>query len=335
MLDTRPDLDTRQQLATDRPGTWATHVTKIVFIGNPRASNYRRARSWIDQLSKKLHVTPVTIDVARANAREVTAPLHGLQKDDLLLLAVGGGDGTLHTVINAVLADSKIAHSRICVLPLWGGNANDFAYMLNGLSSKSSTDHLLQQAALVRVPLIHLQLSSATSQKTMYACCYASFGASAHAARHLDQKRAAHRKFTKKRLLPFLIVSELWTVSRALITAPLHAVTAGQNRYNMYEHMLVNGPRIAKVDKVPVSLTEPQFFYATLHRKSLGLFFKTVLKIIGRRPDGNWSKRTQLSFTIDSPSPMQIDGEILELASSTKINASVYRSALRFVSTRG
>lgn len=310
---------------------WTSRVNKIVFVYNPRSSNAQRAQNWIDEICQKLQRQAVIIDITKTEPQEITAALHGVRKKDLLLLAIGGGDGTVHGVINAVLADTKIAHERICVLPLWGGNANDFSSMLNGLSSKTSASHILAHAKLVSVPLISLTLASARSQKSMYACCYVSFGASAHAAKQLDQKRATHRKLAK----PLLLISELWTVVRALLTAPLHAISAGKNQYHLYEHMLVNGSRIAKVDKVPVRLGEPHFFYATLQQKSLGLFFRTALNILTRRPDTNWSKRSQLQFAINSPSPMQIDGEVLELNEPTKVHAAIYRPSLRFVSTRG
>lgn len=312
---------------------WVQDITDVLQLYNPRASNYPRANKLFEILCTRLDHTPQRYDITKDNDQLVSY-LGSCTDRQTILVTIAGGDGTVSSVINTLIEHMpKKAAPRLYVLPLWGGNANDLSYMLNGLHTSVKQQRLLSTSSVVSIPFIKVDLAAPHDTRTVYACCYASFGASAYAARQLDAQRFSAQK-AMRWFPPLLVLRELLFVIRAFLLSPLHVVEINNRETVFYEHTIINGSRIAKVNRVPIELDEPTFFHALVERKDPSILITVARALLGR-PDTLYAKKTNLSFTIKKPLDAQIDGEMLHLTENTKVTASVtYASSISFISTR-
>lgn len=312
-----------------------------MFVYNPHASNYQRSQKWIDTVAESLDIKPRRIDWLKRGTvfDHDIANLHA-HPQKVILVAIAGGDGTVSAVANRLMyvlgksknsknpkkpGDSKAATEtagRILILPLWGGNANDMACMLNGLNSAITTTQLLKDSKPVPVPLIKIELlKPGYVDKTIFACCYASFGASAYAARKLDQKNFAKKKSFQS-FAPMVVAREVATVLKALGGAPAFHAKFGERETKVYEHTLVNGPRLAKINRIPVGLTEPEFFHAIVTKKNPSVLLDLLRLATGKHAPA-YSKKSQNSFVLHDATDAQIDGEVHRLEEQTKVDAEI------------
>lgn len=322
--------DLRRAIAAkSQTAAWTRRVETLLFVYNPKATNYQRARKWLVAIETRLKRKADHIDIIEEGNEALLKYLRKQRKPVLVMIA--GGDGTVSSVVNQLC---ELKQPEIYILPLWGGNANDFSYMLNGLSSNQTAPHLLAQSAAIKVPLIKITTSKGEqgTKHVQYACCYASFGASAYAARQLEKRRLSTRSIARW-LPPLVIIRELFAVLQALITSPQSRIRMGQRQTAFYEHSMINGSRIAKVNRVPIELNEPIFFHAIVEKKGTSILVN-ILRIIFRRPGTNYTKRSKAAFTTKSIIDAQIDGEILRLPSGTYVEATIAQTPLHFISSR-
>jgi len=316
-----------------RDSEWAKEVTALVCVVNKHATHFHQAHALFVSLAKTLGKVPVEIDIVGHEQRlEKFFAAH--QPGEKILVTIAGGDGTVSAVTNTLIRLQAQSEAMGCILlPLWGGNANDFAYMLNGFRIFARPGRLLSHAIPMIVPLIKLELKeSAKPTRTVYASCYASFGATAYAARQLEARRFSTRKLLYW-LPPLLIGREVVAVVKALLSTPQYTGEIDDKQQAFYEHSLINGSRIAKINRVPVKLSQPYFLHATITRKDVSVII-SLLRIALGRPAAEYAMRNQLSFKLVTPVDAQIDGEVMHLPANTQITASSVRTELRFVSSK-
>ncbi|HEY2003623.1 MAG TPA: acylglycerol kinase family protein [Candidatus Saccharimonadia bacterium] len=323
----------RYHTSKQEHATWTDGLTGFLYVYNPKATNYRQA----EQLATKIHqllgpVPKTDIDITSDPAllKDFVAKSSPAER---LLVCIAGGDGTVSWVVNT-LADTatQAQTAQLIILPLWGGNANDLACMLNGLRMLTKPQNLLTASAAIPIPLIQVHISGQDKERSFYACCYVSFGATAYAARQLNHRRLSAHPIMRQ-FPPLLVVREIVFVAGALLNARISRVELDETEQTIYEHSLVNGPRIAKINRLPVSLSEPYFFHAHLPTKDPTIFI-TLVRILLRRPARGYSKRQSLSFRFKNPIDGQVDGEVIELAAGTRVTAQVAHTPLLFVSTQ-
>lgn len=333
--------------ATSTVTAWSKNITDILFVYNSKASNYQRSVKWIEAIAQRLDITPQRIDAVKEALVLEQTVVKLCQTKRTVLVAIAGGDGTVSAVANKliqIVPATASGKGRLFLLPLWGGNANDMACMLNGLSSAMSMPHLMAKAKPIMAPLIRIQFSSANHtvpsgrttgldhERTVYACCYASFGASAYAARQLDNRGYAKRKFIQY-LPPVIAVRELSTVVKAMLGAPSFRAKFGSTEAKLYEHTLVNGPRLAKVSRIPVGLTDPLFFHAVVTKKDPSIIIE-LLRVATRRRSPIYATKSQHSFMVYDRIDAQIDGEVYQLEPGTQVTASIFWPPFAWVGTK-
>lgn len=316
-----------------RAANWTRHVKTIIYISNPKASNYARGQRWINRIAKNIDQEKIDLTVNQSKKQLSELLKKHTIGDDRVLVAVAGGDGTVSTVANLILqTENAELIKKAYFIPLWGGNANDFATMLNGLSSQSTPHYLLARSSIVGIPTIHVELTKGTSTQTIYACGYASFGATAYAARRINQKRLADNSFIKY-FPPLFILRELWSVFDALREAPVFKMSHGDKDSQHYEHTFINGSRIAKFNRVPITLSEPAFFHAAVERKHPSYIIE-LLRILFKRSQKQYVKRNTVKFTVSDAIDAQIDGEVYPIKPGTAISISTSQNLLYCVSTK-
>jgi len=312
---------------------WAQTVTDLVCVVNPRATHYHQAHKTLVSLSRELQKTPLEIDIAE-HERKLKKLLSAQVPGKTVLITIAGGDGTVNTVINTIVRLQDHYKAGACILlPLWGGNANDFAYMLNGLRFLGRPKRLIGNGHLVAVPLIKLVLAEPNKPELLrYASCYASFGATAYAARQLEAHRFSTRKISQ--WFPLVLIGrEIVAVVRALVSTPQYTGEIDQKEQTFYDHSLINGSRIAKINRVPVSLAQPYFLHATITHKDPSVIV-SLLRIAFGRPAAEYSVQNKLSFKLVTSVDAQIDGEVMHLPAGTRITASSVETNLRYVSSK-
>ncbi len=319
----------KQKQATN----WVQSINDLVCIGNPRATHYHQAHRLLVSLGKVMGKVPLEIDIVD-HEHELKELLAARSQNKKMLITVAGGDGTVNTVINTLLQLQTHYKAGECVvLPLWGGNANDFAYMLNGIRMLARPGRLISQTDVVPVPLIKLEVKEPNkSARIIYASCYASFGATAYAARQLEARRFSTKKISQ--WFPLLLVGhEFVAVVRALLTTPRYTGEIDQKEQVFYDHSLINGPRIAKINRVPVSLGQPYFLHAAITRKDPSVII-SLLRMAFGQPAATYSMQSQLSFKLVTSVDAQIDGEVMHLQAGTDITANSVQTTLRFISSK-
>ncbi|HEX5797077.1 MAG TPA: diacylglycerol kinase family protein [Candidatus Saccharimonadales bacterium] len=320
------------------PGSLLVRFDRLVVIYNPVSTNSRRSRRRIAELkdlfpSKEVAVVETSPDGLEANKKLIAREAKKFNKRTLICIAAG--DGTVSAVLDALLTDKSIpaAARKVPILPLWGGNANDLAYMANGFSNKNSLKHIFEKGEIVPVYPLSVRVSHKKKINKRVAACYVSFGASAYAA---QQTELPKNKKKKIHVIPGTrVATEFWTVTKALIKAKTFTINVDGEEQSVYERIFVNGSRIAKIDRLPVKLNERAFYEATLdkkHPKAL-VSLLSALKILRNRTYGEISEKNY-SFALNSEAWSQIDGEVVKLPAGTEIEISLSPVPFHIISTK-
>jgi len=295
---------------------------KIIVLYNPASTNSKRSRSRINDLrelfpAKDIEVVETSPDGEAANKKIISSIAKDFDSTTLICLA--SGDGTVSIFLDSLLMDESIAAKarEVTVLPLWGGNANDLAHMVNGYSVFTSTKKIFEKSRIMPIyPIkIKMQNNGITRHKT--AACYASFGVSAFAGMNMETLIKRNRKIFllpgSRRLAELLVA--LYSIFK---TKPYRAEINGVQRRGIYEHVFVNGSRWATVERMPVNLKDQEFFEVILDKKPEIIL--TIIKVLRNRNYGQIVKGS-VSFTTKSRVLAQFDGEIEMIEPNTQVTA--------------
>lgn len=311
---------------------------KFIIIYNPLSTNSRRSRRRIAELkdlfpSKQVQIIETSPDGLDANKKLVAE--EAKKFNDHTLVCIAAGDGTVSAVLDALLTDDSIpaAAKKVPILPLWGGNANDLAYMINGRPQKTTMKTIFENGEIVPIYPLDIKLSSKNTSFHRIAGCYVSFGASAYAA---QQAELPKNKKKKVHVIPGARMStEMYIVAKSLMKAKTFTIKVGGDNQQMYERIFVNGSRIAKIDRLPVKLNEKAFYEASIETKQLSSLISllSALKILRNRSYGEITGKDR-SFVLNSDTWAQIDGEVLKLPKGTEVKISLSSTPFYVISTK-
>lgn len=298
----------------------------IVVIRNPVSTDAHKTRQRIDVLQRLLPSSDLhTIETVAGGVAANSALLR--QHEKLLgprtLLCIAAGDGTIHLILNSLLHDERLSQSAKStpILPLWCGNANDLAYMLNGAWSPRRLRNILNRGSIVQIKPLECTMRNVHGHEQRFvASSYASFGASAFASQELE--RVIPRGSPTRRFVVSRFGQEVFAALRALVQAPTFTITAHGHTSIIFERTYLNGSRFAKVIGIPLRLTDEKFHRQTIEHKHIVTLF---LNIIGLMTDRHIAKRaiTHDTFTIHDTVWAQYDGETVRLASGTEVTIAV------------
>ena len=100
---------------------------KVIFIMNPNAN---MGQAW----KEAADLRPIMQEFGVADWAGSVYPTHAIEltkkavRDGYDLIIAGGGDGTVHEVVNAIMSFPKDQRPTLGVLPL--GSGNDFSYAI-------------------------------------------------------------------------------------------------------------------------------------------------------------------------------------------------------------
>lgn len=302
---------------------------RVVILRNPRSTRARDEMGLVQALTENFDPAAVTQLYTHTSAGKTRDWLAQALQDGLLgsrtLMAVIAGDGTLNHVVNNLLSDDRLKprHRKTVILPLWGGNANDLARMLNGMPSRNQVVKLIKHGRVVAVHPIRFTLTSKKAKsQTHLALCYASFGASGAVAKAINDSE--FRKVTLKTWPPLRFVREFVLVVKTLYRAPRFRIADGPEGRprRLFERVFLNGPRLAKVERISLRLTDKHFYETSVTRMRLGALFSRALELSDRRFAQKMAE-TEATFTVLGDVLAQFDGEDTAIPAGTTVRASV------------
>lgn len=301
----------------------------IVVLENPNSTNAsigKRYLTAIKQANPESEFETITVDWELATKLKPKLKSH-------TLLCVIGGDGTMNSVAQILLGDASLQadQRRLPVLPLWGGNANDLAHILNGRPSHEKCQQIIQAGKATPIYPLRCRIKTEGQKELVrFAICYASFGAVAHVAVQLN--KPSLRKNPLYNLPVGKIFSETAITLKTLHEAPTFVVEHEGERKIVYDWIIGKGPRMAKLLHMPVELTDQMFYQSILERKSLsdvavriaGLAWGTLAPTNDTKP---------VTFTTTEPIWAQFDGEPLKLPTHTTVTVGLSQRPFYALST--
>jgi len=296
------------------------HINRAVVWYNPAATRAVQSKRRIKELETlfpgNVHILYTSPEGREANLETLHKAAHLLGPHTLL--AIAAGDGTVNLAVEALatthqeLGLPKLAR-RSPILPLWGGNANDLAYMLNGFSWRRRIKTVLSKADIV--PIYPLTCAITTQSTTYHrmASSYISFGASAMTAYRMNDKQ--YRLMNRGRPKFFL---ELLFVIRSFAHAPSFTVSEAGHTHKIHELLFANGSRIAKVDGLPARLSERAYYREILEQHRLTSTLGEIVNLLRGGRAANFQD-APVKLTIRDQVWAQFDGEPLLVEAGSTI----------------
>lgn len=302
-----------------------------IIISNPTSTQAEQAKFRIKDLLDLFGAERCTVLETSPKGRRANLDLLFMHANNLgsqTLLAIVAGDGTTSMYIEALLRDrrSTARIRKTVVLPLWGGNGNDLSHMLNGPSRRLSTRRMLQSGQTVAIRPLECRLSLQGDETVHVAASYASFGASAYTAHQLEKLRG--QKFRSHAFRATQFTHELGLVVRSMAKAPLFEIKDGDTVRPVYERIFVNGSRFAKVDTVPLKLTDDAFCEALVEQKKLLEVTQRAMELIRKSTVSQTKHKNAVNFSLRDDTWAQFDGEIVRLKAGTDVR--IARSPQQF-----
>lgn len=162
------------------------------------------------------------------------------------------------------------------------------------------------------------------------AACYASFGASAHAASHLNAP--GHRQNPLRRFGAGHAISEVRATLKGMSKASkFHIVGKNNKEQHVYERLFANGPRFAKNRVFPVELEQKGFTmltvpYKNLLRASLHVAYTLLKRALRIRTKA-------VHFVVMDETRAQFDGESYRIKPGTKVTVRLSKRPFYVLST--
>ena len=307
---------------------------RCVVIVNPASSNYDRGQRLIRQLAEIFPGNRFETIEMRYNDYErpswlITRLNAAIEKNTLL--AIAGGDGTVNLIVDTLLRSSAISKAarESVILPLWAGNANDLAHMANG-NPPASIDSIIKSGIVSRIYPLAVTTLHASKYKTKLAVNYVSLGASAYASARIS--KASHRGKRIYRLPGARNLTDMASVTRAFIGAPTFESNINGTQRPIYDLAMINGSRIAKVNRVPINLTDKKFYEILVVRKHPVLISYLVQILRGISVERH--THSERTLTVNETTWAQIDGEALQIPGNTEISVRPYDHSFLLLSTK-
>jgi diacylglycerol kinase family enzyme len=307
---------------------------RCVVVVNPTSTNYNRGQHEIRQLAGLFAAG--NLDIIEISSNDYSRPSWLITRlnaavDKKTLLAVAGGDGTLNLIVDTILRSSEVSAAvrQAVILPLWAGNANDLAHMANG-NPPASMESLLDRAVVATVYPLAVNTRHRAKTATRLAVCYVSIGASAYVSARINNP--SYRRKRLYRLPGGRNLTDMATVTRAFIwAATFESIIDGQRR-RIYDIVMVNGSRMAKVSRIPVKLTDKNFYEMLVVRKH-PLILSSLVQII-RGILIERRTHTERVLTVNETTWAQVDGEALRIPGHTDVVVRHYDKPFYLLSTK-
>ena len=294
------------------------------IVYNPDSTNADTGQQFIDEIKNTYGAS--RIKVINQGADKSDDLFDSLVKvspmfDDDTIIGVAAGDGTVSGVINTLLTHKDIPEKsrKVPILPLWSGNANDLAVMLNG-AKPDSIDSVIKKGMKVKIYPIICRLTGLDGAKSTYlGSNYVSFGASGYAAQQLNTD--SHRDNPLHRFSVLKAIGETVATLKGIGESKSFRIVEGDRVHYLYERLFMNGSRFAKNQVFPVELEKPGYTVVSFSRKNLLLAFIHMLNLL--RKNKLKQQTGSQRFTVHDDIIAQFDGETFRVTAGTRVEISL------------
>lgn len=314
-----------------------TRFQRCIILCNPVSTHAAAAQRRIRELQRIFGSDAVEVIETSEKGEAANRRLLIRQGDKLgpnTLLGIAAGDGTTNLIIETLLTSEELSDTarKTPILPLWGGNANDLAHMLNGAAYRASLKEIVAHGSIIPIHPLRFEMKPKHSKraKTRIAACYAGFGATAVAAHRLND--SSHRRSKLHSIPGGRLILEAVTVIGAMLASPVFSVKESNRVKVVYELTFLNGSRMAKLERTPTKLTDEMFYINTFENKKLLSIIPKVFEAYHKRISRKLL-RNYASFTVQEASWAQFDGEPMQIAAHTKVQAELSRTPFLALST--
>jgi hypothetical protein len=309
--------------------------SRCVVIINPASTHYRRSLRFTDQLRKLFlpeNFETIETDKKDYKNHKRLVGLLGSKLDENSLLCIAGGDGTISLLINLLLTDPSVPETarKAVILPLWGGNANDLAYTANGPVSAANMENIISDGVVAAAYPLSAEFKHEGKSFSRLAVGYLSLGASAYASELIN--RPGHRYKDIYRYSGARVIFEAGCVIRALVTSSKFECEIDGVRQKLFDLIMINGSRIAKIYRVPLKITD-KFFYEIRIARKHPVIINYALKILHRTSIAKRT-RSELSLIVRNPVWFQIDGEQGHMRAHTELTVRPNDQPFYILSTK-
>lgn len=308
---------------------------RVVIIRNPVSTHAERGEKYIADLREIFpNAEVIVLKTVRGGlkANEVRLRERAGLFGPKTLLGVIAGDGTFNMIATILMQFGGEA-VQTTLVPLWGGNANDLAHVLSGRAPRSLAP-VLARAKRIAVRPIECTLTMPDgSNETRLAVCYASFGASASAARRLGEKiRSNH----PSHVVPGVrFMREAGSIGLAIKETEPFTVQKGGTQAAVFEWTFLNGSRMAKVGGLPYRLSDDYMYSVLVSRKHAAFItmFEHFVRLKNRRNVPKF-RRTIETFVMEDNVDAQFDGEAIEVPAGTKVAVTLAETPLKLLAAK-
>lgn len=289
-----------------------------VIVFNPLSTNAKRSAKRIKRIHQLFGDDKITVIHLAADQQKNQGLLQRVadRLGPKTLLCIAGGDGTISFVVNQLMNDKGLQPNsrQTPILPIWGGNANDLGSMLNGPSSIADLHKIISTGHIITIHPLEVTIVSGDKKHTMLAVCYVSVGISALISKQINDPK--YRQRIVHRLPVLRRFTELYTYIHYFWSSKPPFISVDGEQHHIYELLALNGSRIAKMDWVPIRLTDQAFYSTIFTTKWYELLFrihKILLKRFGKLVHDS------LEITVLSDTWIQVDGEAFPIAKDAKV----------------
>lgn len=298
----------------------------ILIFFNPKSTHAASTRRRIAEIERLMPGTPMAVIETSAGGHaeiERLVKAHAKKLGPSTLLCIAAGDGTTSQIIEAILTAKGLPGKarKTVVLPLWGGNANDLAHMLNGPAYKAKLHDILKEGRIVQIHPLQCDMTDQDRKThTRLAACYASLGVSGFVAKRLVQP--SYRLNPLHKIPGGTILMDILTVLSSIMGAPSFSIKEHGDVRSIYELSFHNGSRMAKLERLPAKLTDEMFYLNQFENKKLLSVIPRFIEMTRKGVSQNLL-RNYTSFTTQAESWAQFDGEPELIPAQTKVQVQL------------
>ncbi len=282
----------------------------IVIIYNPKSTGPSKRNATALHRYLQRHLVDQAIELWETkypgHAEELAK--NAAQKYAQPLIVSSSGDGGYNEVINGVLA-SKNTHATCAVLP--SGNANDHARTLH----KAPLKKLIVAHDASQIDLFEVTMSHNTRSHIRYAHSYVGMGLTPEIASELNNNSLTPTK-------------EMWIALKTFWNYNPEPI-AQHGRTSIQSFLCGNIPQFAKRLTIHKAAkpNDGSFELWLMTKASKAEMAREIAKAAFSRLETPQPQK-QFSITALKDSPIQLDGEVLDLKAGTKVHIRLKHRAL-------
>ena len=266
-------------------------IERVVVVVNEHSTSAKETNKHIEDLKSSGYGSRITKPIETSADPRINYERFSEEFRDGDAIILAGGDGTAHDGIRTCLNDN-LTNKNIWVFPLWGGNANDGARMINGEQGSRTIADILDVAKPVEIHPIRINLKyDAGDEDNRISAFYAGFGLSATVAEKLDKKSYRDQRFYDNPKIrkgfyePRALMRAYGKASEFVLKS---TVQDGSTRSNVFlERSFLNGSRMAGRKVSPIEISDRHIFEIAIREKKIDHLVPCLGKVLfGHIPAG-------------------------------------------------